>query len=197
MEDGLDLRTLASGAMPGLTPRAGGAMMECAAVCLEHNGHSPGGGTALALMGDLAGSDPLDWEPSTEQSRRTHADGIRAAEDGAYGVALAVLVYHEGLQAIERSMRGDHVDWWLGEVETDAPFQRKARVEVSGILRAGGGQLAARVAQKVAQAALASGELPTRVAVVDFAEPAAHLQALAAGSDEPAAASTREGGDAR
>ncbi|MEC4819430.1 MAG: hypothetical protein SAK29_40100 [Scytonema sp. PMC 1069.18] len=68
--------------------------------------------------------------------RRFNADTEVATEYGAYGIAALLMPYLTGLTVIERSIKGKSLgfDFWLGSIDDpNTLFQRKARLEVSGI----------------------------------------------------------------
>ena len=76
---------------------------------------------------------------------------------------------------IERSRKGTGVDYWLGASD-DVLFQRKARLEVSGIFKGNEKDVARRFAEKVMQTASSdSTELPVFISVVEFGTPMANF----------------------
>ena len=166
----LDLNDLGAG-QPCLTSQLGGAMAQAEAVCLEHEGHIPG--TRLIVRGTIQTSYVLNWAEVTGHARRTWADPREATEKGAEGVAILLIRRETGYVAIERAAIGTHIDRWLG-YESDAPyFQRKARLEVSGILRGSDGDVRMRVREKMDRLGLTSHRLPAYVVVVEFSGPLA------------------------
>ena len=111
----------------------GTAMAQAAGVCLEEIPHAQG--TELAVRGRFTNSYGLEWNEVTEQGRRTFADLREATEFGAEGVAILLIKEETDYTTIERAAIGTRIDRWLGH-ESDAPdFQRRARLETSGILR--------------------------------------------------------------
>ena len=111
----------------------GSAMAEAAAVCLEENFHTFG--AELVVTGRFQNTYDLDWTQVTEQVRRTWADLREATEFGAEGVAILLIKEETDYTTIERAAIGTRIDRWLG-YESDTPdFQRRARLETSGILR--------------------------------------------------------------
>lgn len=80
---------------------------------------------------------------------------------------------------MERSAKGTGIDYWLGDDAEGPPFQNKARLEVSGILRAEGNVetvVSGRVRAKQRQTQRSSGTLPACVVVVEFGSPLAEVQ---------------------
>jgi hypothetical protein len=168
----LNLNDLSAG-QPGLTSESGGAMAQCASVCLESQGHTRG--VELSVRGYIANNYILDWPPVTDQVRRTWADLREATEKGAEGIAILLLKQELGYAAIERAAIGTRIDRWLGE-ESDAPnFQRKARLEVSGILNGSDGEVKRRLREKIDQVNFIDSQLPAYVVVVEFSHPLAEV----------------------
>ncbi|MBE3123722.1 MAG: hypothetical protein IMZ65_02870 [Planctomycetes bacterium] len=167
----LDLCALSQG-MAGLTANAGGFMAECASVCLEERGHSRGVG--LRVSGKLRCTCDLNWLPVTEQMRRAHNDAEVATEHGAYAVAILLVLGHMGYEALEKSVKGTGFDYWVGDAST-LPFQKKARLEVSGIRSGNAQDVAKRVKDKKAQTRKSDGEYPACVVVVEFGKPRAQV----------------------
>lgn len=72
-----------------------------------------------------------------------------ATQYGAYALALLLMRALTGYTVIERARKGTGFDWWLGN--DDNLFQRKARLEVSGILHGTKRRLNARVRARLRQ----------------------------------------------
>ncbi len=174
----LDLNELMNG-LPYITPRWGGAMAEAAGVCLELQRHSQG--VLLSVRGNVDNTHALLWPPVNVQTRRTLADHQEATEYGAMAVAVLLAKNEIGYGVIERSAKGTGIDYWLGD-EEGLPFQRKARLEVSGILSAGESHsdveraVTKRVKAKLKQTQSSSGLLPVYVIVVEFGSPLCEVQ---------------------
>lgn len=161
----LALSRLAEG-MEGLSPIKGRELAEAAEVCLDHNGHDPG--VTLEITGQCSDSRTLQFEPPTEQARRTHADLQYATEAGACALAIGVAQEQTGYQVLERARKGTGVDYWLGT--TIGVFE--ARLEVSGILRGTDAEVRRRVEQKRRQMRRSDGDaLPSYAAVAEFSTP--------------------------
>ena len=168
----LDLNDLGAG-QPGLTPALGGAMAQCAGVCLETQGHTKG--AELHVRGSIQNGHTLDWPTVTDQARRTWADLREATEKGAEGIAILLIKQETDYVTIERAAIGTRIDRWLGYESDDPYFQRKARLEVSGILRDGDGEVRRRLREKTDRLALADSPLPAYVVVVEFSRPLAEV----------------------
>ena len=92
----------------------------------------------------------------------------------AYGVAILLILQLTTLTVIERSRKGTGFDYWLGSQDstTMLPFQRMARLEVSGIRKGNRSQIKARVKQKTEQTGVSDAEgLPAYIIVVEFSRP--------------------------
>jgi hypothetical protein len=106
--------------------------------------------------------------------RRCWNDQQEATEYGAVGIAVLLLKRFHRYSAIERSFKGTGFDYWLGEND-DLLFQKKARLEVSGIIRGNASQVENRVVSKLKQTDVSDGQLPAYVAVVEFGNPLAKV----------------------
>ena len=170
----LDLSKLATGSIPAVSPAIGGALAEAAGVCMESQNHSRG--VMLKLEGLVTGSFELAWPPITGQARRAWNDHRKATEWGAAAVAALLADDCLPFTLIEASWQGTGFDYWLGE-DTEQPFQRKARLEVSGIREGDENNVKHRVAEKLRQIDLSAHlGLPGYVIVVEFSGPLAQLQ---------------------
>lgn len=167
----LDLDVLSKG-MRGLTQAMGKVMAECASVCLEERGHQPC--VLLGVSGDFDISCPLLWSPTTHQMRSCHNDEQVATENGAYGIAILLLLKQTGFKVLEKSAKGGGFDYWLGK-GSSLPFQGKARLEVSGIRAGDDKELARRVGIKIEQTKKSDGKFPAFVVVVEFGSPKARV----------------------
>lgn len=169
--------TALSGGLPAITPALGGAMAEAAGVCLESQGHRQG--VSLQVTGYVNNTQPLNWPYIGGQQRRTWSDFQEATEYGATAIAALLAKQELGYAVVERSAKGTGIDYWLGDDAEGPPFQNKARLEVSGILRAEGNVeavVSGRVRAKERQTQRSSGSLPACVVVVEFGSPLAEVQ---------------------
>ena len=172
-EDIIDLGLLADG-VPYMTPVFCAYLAEAARVCLDERGHPlpvdlPVGGSFDSLFA-------VQWEPATNQLKRTHNDAEVATENGAYGVAFLLIRRLTGLAVIERSRKGTGFDFWIGDDTEELPFQSKARLEVSGIRQGDAAKVASRVRKKRNQTAPTDGtQLPAYIVVVEFGSPLAKV----------------------
>ena len=172
----LDLNELEQG-MPALTPHWGMAMAEAAGVCLESQGHTHG--VELKVTGDMSRSYSLAWPAITDQTRRAWNDLQEATEYGATAIAALLSKSELGYSFIQRSWQvGTGFDYWVGDADAN-PLQCKARLEISGILNAGGNvasEVRQRVNQKLRQTERSSSSAPAYVIVVEFGSPIAEVK---------------------
>ena len=142
------------------------------AVCFNERGHRYG--VTLRVSGDYEKEYAVFWPAITDRIRRTWVDIDYATEHGAYGVAFMLINDLTGYAILEQSYRGTGFDYWLGE-DSDMPFQRKARLEVSGIRSGSKREIASRVQQKLKQTKASDGKLPAYIVVVEFGTPQAKV----------------------
>lgn len=167
----LNLQHLNQG-LPAITPAFGAAIAEACAVCLTDEGHQPK--LAIEVEGEFSTTFQLDWQPVTEQTRRCWSDEEYTTEQAAYGIAFLLILQLTNLTVIERSRKGTGFDYWLGlhDSTTTLPFQRMARLEVSGIRKGSRSQINARVRQKTEQTRASDAQgLPAYIIVVEFSRP--------------------------
>ena len=94
-----------------------------------------------------------------------------ATEYGAYGISFILIRQLTPFTIIERARKGPGFDYWLG-YEDDILFQKKARLEVSGILRGTDAEINSRSKQKLAQTAPSDGMgLHAYIVIVEFNQP--------------------------
>jgi hypothetical protein len=155
----------------GLTQACGSVLAEAAAFCLyQHKHPTP---VVFTVNGDMSQSGFLVWDAVTQQHGATYADLPEATELGACGIAILIATRITGVQFVQRSVRAPGVDYWLGDGPDDhGLLQRKARLEVSGILEGREAEIRRRLKQKLAQTGPSnSTSLPAYVAIVEFSAP--------------------------
>jgi hypothetical protein len=167
----LNLQSLSQG-LPAITPAFGAAIAEAGAICLTDEGHKPG--VVLEVEGEFSTQFQLDWQPVTEQTRRCWNDEEYSTEQAAYGITFLLILQLTKFTIVERSRKGTGFDYWLGtqDLATTLPFQRMARLEVSGIRQGNRSQINARVKQKTEQTDASDAQgLPAYIIVVEFSKP--------------------------
>jgi hypothetical protein len=161
---------------PGWSVVFGATCAEAAAVCLNEQGHDAP--TKLQIGGLTPSEVEIDWNPLDETMVRFNADMEVATEYGAYAIAALLMPHLTGLTVIERSVKGKGLgfDFWLGDIsDQDRLFQRKARLEVSGIRHGSASQLKYRVNIKLKQITPSDLVAPGYVCVVEFSTPQAQI----------------------
>lgn len=167
----LNLRSLAQG-LPAITPAFGAAIAEAGAICLTDEAHESG--VTLEVEGEFLATFKLDWQSITEQTRRCWNDEEYTTEQGAYAIAFLLILQLTNLTVIERSRKGTGFDYWLGSQSSNPtlPFQRMARLEVSGIRKGKRNQINARAKQKMEQTRASDLQgLPAYIIVIEFSRP--------------------------
>lgn len=99
---------------------------------------------------------------------------------GACGVAILAARELTGYTVVERSVKGTGFDYWLGAVNSPdsqlEPLERKARLEVSGILHGATDIVEARIREKIRQTRRSAGEFPAYIVVVEFHTPGVWME---------------------
>jgi hypothetical protein len=173
----LDFSVLRAG-FDGITASYGATLEEACVVCLHEQGHAPG--VALAMKGQFTDPIGLQWDLEyTDQMKRTWMDEPYATEHGAYGIAVLLTLNLTEFTVVERARKGTGVDFWLGfqDAPDDNPFERAARLEVSGQRRKNASEFKQRVKEKKAQThPTDDGSTPAYIAVIEFETPQAHVE---------------------
>lgn len=173
----LDIRKIKNG-LPGITPVAAAQLYEACVVCLHKSEHPEN--VPLKLIGDRAKEYNVIWKDDfNPQMDRTYKDQEYTTEHGAVCISAMIAINETDYTIIERSRKGTGIDYWLG-YETELPFQRSARLEVSGIFN---GQrkgqepeqaVEKRFRIKVNQSNQSdASRLPAYISVVEFSRPIA------------------------
>ncbi len=125
---------------------------EAALYCLSTHNH------AFPLTLEVYGDNNTSYQLQTsakidEKAEYSWADSQEATEYAATGLGIVLALDLTQYTNIERSFKGTGFDYWLGNAnqEPGRPFNRHARLEVSGILRGNKGKVDTRTRQKVAQ----------------------------------------------
>ena len=160
--------------LPAITPSFGQYLAEAGAICLESQGHQQG--KQLQVKGEYSNSYILKWPGVTDQKQRCLNDFEVATEHGAVGIAILLAKKLIGYAVVQRSRKGTGFDYWLGD-DSVAPFQNKARLEVSGIRNADDKAVKSRINKKLRQTDQSDiTELPAYVVVVEFGRPLADVR---------------------
>lgn len=166
----LTLGELSNG-LPAITAEYGSVLAQAGAICFEDQNHQ--NGVELEVKGTYQAKYQVYWQPVTEQMLRCWNDAEFTTEQGAYGVAILLMIDLTEYTIIERSRRGSGFDYWLGNKDNNGlPFQNVARLEVSGIRSGDESLVKARVSQKIKQVSPTDAtKLPAYVVVVEFNKP--------------------------
>lgn len=110
------------------------AWAEAAAVCLDAVGH---GCTVEASIEGIPGvlRVILDAPTADEAMRKTHRNLKDATELGAVAVIASVVHDLSDELILDQAVEGTRIDYWLGRRGEGPLYQKKSRIEISGILR--------------------------------------------------------------
>jgi hypothetical protein len=169
----LSLDTLSEG-LPGLSPKRGAHFGEASTVALHLNGFATG--SELKVDGDFSDVFSVIWDGTiTDQILRAWNDRIELAEDGATGIAFLLILSLTTYTIVERAVRKTGIDYYLGHSGSDLPFNKAARLEISGIFKGTMSEVRSRIKSKLEQTNASDGEMPAYVVVVEFSRPLARV----------------------
>ena len=158
---------------PALSPATAADLVEAAAVCLIEEGHQDG----VILEVRPPPSVQLRFSEPDQRAFASRADPQETTERGATAIALALLKAKTGYGVIERARKGTGCDWYLGDDDGGPPFQKKLRMEVSGIRQEDEQELRRRGRQKRAQLMRGDDKREGFVVIVGFVAPVATVEA--------------------
>ena len=170
----IDIQEIANG-LPGLSKVSGQHLYESCVVCLTRHKHSHLG-TAFNVYGDNEINYNLIWDNIyDDQLERTWADQFYATEHGAVCLAILLALKLTEFTIIEKSARKNGFDYWLGQ-KGDLLFQKKARLEITGIFKGAEKNVNTRYKVKVKQTNQSDSlNLPAYVGIVEFSNPIANF----------------------
>jgi len=151
-------------------PRAGGEVLaQAATVCLESQDHESG--VELQITGETKQAGVLYWtiklDAATDAFWKDEKDTTKT---GAEAVAIVLVRKLGGFTVIERSFQPTGFDWWLGH--DDGLFQKKVRLEVSGIRHGSSRDVSHRTSVKKKQTKQSDElRLPAWIVIVEFGAP--------------------------
>ena len=157
----------------GLTPEFGSFCLQACTVCLEDSNHRSGV-NGILLNGNMSQTLTIDWASSVNQQvKRNWADKQEATEYGATAIAVLVSSNLSSFNCIEKSSKGTGFDYWIGDEDSLGIFQRKARLEISGILKESStNTIEKRVLDKEAQTSrTAHLNMKAHICVMEFSKP--------------------------
>jgi hypothetical protein len=161
--------------LPTITPSYGQEMAEAAVFCLQKNSHKTEEcilNCIKALTNDTEDFQ-LVWDELDPRAESTYGDMDEAAEHGAMGLGMLLSIKLTKFTTVERSMKGTGFDYWLGDKD-DNMFQKKARLEISGIFQGDASQFKTRINKKFKQTNISDNcGFDCFVSVIEFGKPKA------------------------
>lgn len=160
--------------LPGISPVWAATLVEACIVCLARQNHSPG--TEMLVNDNLKEQFSLNWtDLYSDQLDRTWKDQEEATELGAVCLAVQLALEMTDYTVIERSAKTTGFDYWLGDATDDELiFEKKARLEISGIFNGDFRSVNTRYRVKVKQTKQSDDSgLPAYIAVIEFSKPMA------------------------
>lgn len=170
MEELLDLQEIAKGHY-GLTKTCGAHLLEgCIATLWLHNHASE---LEMAIKGNERKFKlKFPEEIKTVQLANSWKDKDVATEHGAACIGILLALKLTDLEVIERAVKPTGIDYWIGNPKHGILFQKKARLEVSGIFEGNDADIEARYKRKCKQTDQSDDSLlPAYVSVTEFSKP--------------------------
>jgi hypothetical protein len=166
----LEIDELKAG-LPTLSPNVGRFLSEAALFCLESQGHRSG--VKLLVKGTINETYQVKWDGYIDNRVLYRwRDLDEAVEYGATCVAILLVLKSTGYNSVERSFKGTGFDFWVGIQSGDFPFQRKLRLEISGIYNGNESTINYRAKLKLKQTNRSdSTELAAIIVIVEFSQP--------------------------
>lgn len=158
--------------LPGITPVAASQLYEAFEVCMHIAGHNEKVG--LKMVGMTNENINLLWtDEYNSQKERTYTDMQYTVEHGAVCLSVMLSLSLTPYTIVERSRKGTGFDYWLGDKDS-VLFQKKARLEVSGIQKGDEATLNRRYVSKAEQTRQSDElMLPAYISVIEFSNPKA------------------------
>ncbi|MDR1201838.1 MAG: hypothetical protein LBL58_09460 [Tannerellaceae bacterium] len=172
MSKSINLQNFKRG-FPGLDPISANYCYVACMVCLHRNNHSDG--VLLDLKGDIVATIILQWEDYfNDQIDRAWKDQEYTTEHAAICISAMLVKECTDYTIIERSRKHTGFDYWLGK-ENDIPFQKSARLEISGIFQeTEQNNVEKRFQIKKKQTEQSDKlQLPAYISIIEFSQPRA------------------------
>lgn len=175
----LDLERIRDG-FPGITPVAGGYLLEAAVICLSRQGYSSG--VVLKITGSVEKEIALEWNLRIDtQQDRTWRDQNVTTEYGALCLATLLVSFLTEYIVFSQASPGEGFDYYLVQkmktVSESDFFCCDAKLEVSGIFHGTVSDINRRFSLKVAQTDKSSHEnCPVYICVVEFSIPQSRFE---------------------
>jgi len=161
--------------LPTITPAFGQEVAEAAAFCLQKNSHKSAECVLNCIKTIKNDTEDflLVWDELDSRVESTYGDLDVAAEHGAMGLAVLLSIKLTKYTTLERSMKGTGIDFWLGNKDGKM-FQKKARLEISGLFHGTESQFKSRIKQKFKQTNASDDTgFDCFVSVIEFGKPIA------------------------
>lgn len=143
---------------------------EAAAICFEDNNFI--GSASLKIEGEQTAQFTFTWACVSQQVKDMHNDLVYETEYGAYCIAFLIIHHLTDYKTIRRSKRKTGFDYWLGDTNSEYPFDDTAQLEVSGILKGNAIDIKRRIKEKQKQVKQSNaGQLPAYIIVTEFSQP--------------------------
>jgi len=157
---------------PGMSSAISEVCYEACMVCLHKNNHKDG--VLLDLKGDTTATITLQWNDYFDDRIDQSWNIDDATEYGAIYISAMLVKECTDYTIIQCSQKGTGVDYWLG-YENDIPFQKSARIEISGIFKeTGQNNVEKRFREKKKQTDQSDeSRLPAYISIVEFSKPKA------------------------
>ncbi len=171
----LHLDTLKQG-LPKISPAFGTFLAEAAAVCLTHMGHQSG--VRLSVEGDFEAKFSLKWTQIIgEREKASWRDLREMTEYGATAISILLMSELASFDTFERANQGFGFDYYLKNTVSPTAVLKKAKLEISGILKEiPGNTIQIRISKKQIQVDKQTKiNLPGFISVIEFGFPKAKI----------------------
>lgn len=163
-----------------LTEAKASMMKEACVWCLLECGHSNGVGLDSIICDDLRCYKILWNDNSIDLNKLFKSYNLDdAVEFGAEAVTFLLICEQTPYTAIQRSVKGTGIDYWLGfrSEDPNSLFSKTdARLEVSGILKErGSNTIKNRMTRKIKQTRPTDNTFPVYISIVEFGKPKAEM----------------------
>lgn len=172
----LDIESLRKG-LPTLTKVWGNLLAEAGIYCLHHQNHSIN--VELKVWGEIKSIYKLTWKTKiTDKMEFSWGDEREAVEYGASCIAVLLVVNELNCNTIVRSYPGSGFDYWAGDWINNGNdvFQKRYRIEVSGILKGDEARINSRTKIKIKQTMQSDNQgFLAYIIVVEFSTPISRI----------------------
>ena len=167
-------------AIPEMTESLVGYMYDAAVFCFHRHRHNSGIRCEVRSLDETLDIVSLIWTRQfTKKIANTFGDTGYAVEFAAEGIACLTIRAYTEYTVIERSQRGDGVDFWLAKRHADDNYslQRSARMECKGIFSARyPSDIMARIDEAIEQSARSdSTDARAYIIAAEFGQPVIYM----------------------